>query len=368
MRLLHSESSLAWGGQENRIRLESSGMMKRGHEVSLIVQPESRLYSRLKDSGLKIYPVRMRGALDLRAILSVLAFIRRNKIQIVHTHSSIDTWVAGIAAKLYGKAVIFRTRHVETPIGSVFPYRYLCHRIVTTGENIRRMFIDKYNLPEDKIVSIPTGVDLDFFSSCVSGEKIRSELSLDKDTPLIGNIGIFRGKKGHRFFLEACAIIKVSLPRARFLIVGEGPIEKHIRGWIEEFGLEKEVSILNFREDINEVLAAIDILVMSSIAEGVPQIISQALAMEKGVVATSIGGIPELIKDNYTGLLVPPQNSSSIAGACLSLIRDKSLSSRLGLAGRKLVEEKFSLDSMLDRIEELYLFSQSRMIECKCQR
>ena len=354
MKILHSESSLAWGGQENRIRLECLAMIKRGHELSLIIQPGSQLSSRLKGTDIDICPIRMPRAFDIKAILRVLAFLKKNKIQIVHTHSSIDSWVVGIAAKIYGKALILRTRHVTTPIGSIFSYRYLCHYLITTGENIRRVFIDKHSLPKDKVASIPTGVDLDFFSPHVSGEKVRREFGIENNIPVIGNVGIFRGKKGHWFFLKACRIIKQSIPHARFLIVGEGPIEKHIREWIKEFGLEREVIMTGFREDINEVLASLDILVMSSVAEGVPQVISQALAMGRGVVATSIGGIPELIKDNSTGFLVPPEDPDSIAGVCLKLLRDKSLGSRLGQAGRKLVEQNFSLEGMLDKIEKLY--------------
>lgn len=354
MKILHSESSLAWGGQENRIALESLGMMRRGHELCLIVQPESKLYARLKDTGLKIYPLRMRSSFDLKAIIRARNILKKEQIQIVHTHSSIDTWVVGLAARCYGKALILRNRHVATAVRSTFPYRYLCHRLITTGENIRRIFIDEYKLDEDRVVSIPTGVDLKTFSPDISGEKMRRDLGLGKETPLLGHVGIFRGKKGHRYFLEACQAIKEEMPEARFLIVGEGPIEKHIRLWIKEFDLEREAIMTGFREDINEVLAALDILVMSSVDEGVPQVISQALAMGKGVVASSIGGIPELIKDGVTGLLVLPADSKAISQACLRLLRDKSLSSRLGQAGRKLVEERFGLETMLDKTEEIY--------------
>ncbi len=354
MRILHSESSLAWGGQENRIRLECRGMMKRGHEVSLVIQPESELYKRFKHSDIKVCPLKMRHAFDLKAMLKVFTFLKENKIQIVHTHSSIDSWVVGVAAKLYGKALILRTRHVETPISSNFPYRYLCHALITTGENIRDIFIDNYKLPKDRVISIPTGVDLEFFSPDVSGESVRRGLGIGKDAPLLGHVGIFRGKKGHRFFLEACCIIKESFPHACFLIVGEGPIEKHIREWVKELSLENEVIFTGFRDDINEVIASLDVLVMSSVAEGVPQVISQALAMEKGVVASAIGGIPELIRDGLTGLLVSPEDSRAIAEACLKLLKDKALSLRMGQAGRKLVKEKFSLETMLDKIESLY--------------
>jgi glycosyltransferase involved in cell wall biosynthesis len=354
MRILHSESSIAWGGQENRIGLECSGMVKRGHDVSLIIQPQSKLYERLKDTGIKICPIQMRRGLDLKAIFKTLKFLKENEIQIVHTHSSIDSWIVGLAARLYRHAMIIRTRHVATPVGSIFSYRYLCHRLITTGENIRRIFIDNYKLPENKVISIPTGVDLGFFSPDVTGERVREELGLGKDAPLLGHVGIFRGKKGHRFFLEACSVIKKTFPHARFLIVGEGPIEKHIREWVKELSLENEVIFTGFREDINEVLASLDILVMSSVAEGVPQVISQALAMGKGVVASSVGGIPELIRNGSTGLLVPPEDGRSIAEACLKLLGDKSLIRRLGQAGKKLIEEKFSLEAMLDKIEQIY--------------
>jgi glycosyltransferase involved in cell wall biosynthesis len=260
---------------------------------------------------------------------------------------------------LAGIAIV-RTRHLSVPLRrnpfASLVYSKLCDRIVTTGETIRQLLIRAAGVKPSKVISVPTGVDLEQFDPLRGdGEAVRKELGIAKDIPLIGMVAVLRSWKGHRLFLEAVPLVLEKVPQARFLIVGDGPQEGNIQRWIEEMGLKEMVVMTGHREDIPEVLAALDVVVSASTAaEGVPQVLVQALAMKKPVVATDVGGVGEIIRDRETGLLVPPGNPKALAEAALAILSNPEVANALGRQGRELVERSYRLEKMLDHIEAVY--------------
>ncbi len=354
--ILHTESAKRWGGQERRTFAEAIGFKKRGYRVILVVQPGSLLGEHAKEAGIEVREIGMRNRDILKAFFRLLSLIRRERVDIVNTHSPKDSWIASFAARLALRPQLIRTRHVSIPIRN-HPFNIvykLPHRIITCGEKIRERMIEVNRLPEEKIVSIPTGVDLDRFNpERVKGD-IRKELGIEENAPLVGSISIIRTEKGYPYFLEAAqGILKVK-PETRFLIVGPEPKGDTLAQEVRKRGLEDKIIMPGPREDIPQVLASLDIFVLSSLREGVPQGVAQALAMEKPVVATDVGGVPELIRNDQTGLLVPPADSRALAKAILELLEDREKAKRLGKNGRKLIEERFSQESMIEKIEDLY--------------
>ncbi|MGI0037076.1 MAG: glycosyltransferase, partial [Nitrososphaera sp.] len=204
--------------------------------------------------------------------------------------------------------------------------------------------------------SIPTGVDLRQFSpEQVDGKRVRHELGLEAATPLVGVVAVLRSWKGHRLFLESVPPILQQAPQARFLIVGDGPQRANIRRWIQEMGLAQAVMMLGHREDTPEVLAALDVVVSASTAaEGVPQALLQALAMERPVVATDVGAVAEIIRDGETGVLVSAGDHRVLADGVLRLLRERKTAIDLGRRGRRLVQKEYGLETMLDQLEVLY--------------
>jgi len=285
--------------------------------------------------------------------------LTQERVELVNTHSSVDSWVVSLAARS-ARVPVVRTRHLSVPLKrdpfSRLVYWTLCDRIVTTGEAIRRHLLAKLRLNPSKVISIPTGVDLrQLDPHTVDGKQVRHELGVQATTPLIGIVAVLRSWKGHRFFLEAVPLIVRKVPSARFLIVGDGPLRRTIGQWIEQMGLKEIVMMAGHREDIPEVLAALDVVVSASTAaEGVPQALLQALAMRRPVVATQVGGIPEAIRHEETGLLVSHGDPVALAAAITSLLSDPDRGASLGNAGRRLVEKEFAVETMLDRLEVLY--------------
>ncbi len=354
--ILHTESAKRWGGQERRTFAEAVEFKKRGYRVILAVQPGSALGEHAKEAGIEVRGIRMRNRDILKAFFRLIFLIRRERVDIVNTHSSKDSWIASFAARLAHRPILLRTRHVTIPISN-HPFNIvykLPHRIITVSNYVRETMIRKNRIKPEKIISIPTAINLKKFDFKMSGSKVREKLRIDPEVPLVGMIGVIRTEKGHPYFIEAAQRILKVHPKVRFLIVGQEPKGKTIVRRVRELKLEKKILVTGFRPDVPQVLAALDIFTMPSLREALGTALLEALAMKKPVIATRVGGIPEVIIHNQTGLLVPPADSKALARAILELLENKEKAERLGRNGRKLIEEKFSQETMIGKIEDLY--------------
>ncbi len=358
--ILHTEASKGWGGQEIRIITEAEGLIRRGHRIIIAAPPDARIIKQAKARNIEAVPLLMEKFSVISPIKKLIDIINKYEIDIVNAHSSRDSWLASIAARLSSqKPVIIRTRHLSTPISnnllSRIVYNHLPHKIITTGESIKNNMVEKNSFNSDKIVSIPTGIDLETFKIKKTGSNIRKTLNIPARVPLIGMVSVLRSWKGHIYLLEAIPDVVKKFSNARFIIVGDGPYRDVIEGKIKEMGIGKYIIMTGHREDIPEMLSAIDFLVFPSYAnEGVPQTVLQAFACNKTVIASNVGSISEVVLNNKTGVLIPPRNSSILAERIIELLKDKDKRKKMASAGKKLVESKYSLEAMLNKIEKLY--------------
>jgi glycosyltransferase involved in cell wall biosynthesis len=294
----------------------------------------------------------MRHAVDAPAILSLRRLMRVRGARLVHTHSSVDSWVATLAAKSLGLPVV-RSRHVTIPVSRrrALVYR-LANRVITSGEAVKAVLVAA-GVPAGKIVAIPPGIDPARFHPGVSGRAVRAELGVTGRA--VGLVANLRGSKGHRFFLDAARAVLRHAPDTRFLIVGAGIGGEDIRRRVREMGLDAHVIMTGFRRDIPDVMAALDVLVLPSVrSEASSQVISQALAVGTPVVATTVGGSPELITNGTTGRLVPPADAGALADAILALLRDPVAAAAMAAAGGALVRARYTLDAAMARTVAVY--------------
>ena len=367
LRILHTEWSTILGGQEMRVLEEADGMMRRGHSVTIACRPGSMLLEKARERGIPVFVTRLNGMFDVLSILRLALYIRGSRPDVVHAHSSRDSWTAMLAANIAGNALAVKTRHHSAVLKPSWRNKTLFAKlsdvVVTTGEAIRRHVIERTGAAPERVVSIPTGIDLDRFDPDKSdGNAFRRELGVLRGTPLIGTVGMLRKGKGHVYFVEAAARVIKKFPEARFVIVGDTPpghrgqsVSDEIADRIRDCGMDGKVIMTGFREDVPSVLAALDVFVLASIlGEGVSQALSQAMAMKKPVVATNVGGIPEQVPDSKTGCLVEKADSAALAEAVVSLLSDPALAAKMGENARRLAVEKFSIESMLDKTEALY--------------
>jgi glycosyltransferase involved in cell wall biosynthesis len=350
--VLHTESSVGFGGQEIRIIAESRWLIAHGWRAMILGQPGSRLVTEATRANVPALAVRMRGAWDVLAIVALRRHLRAHDVALVHTHSSVDAWVGGLAARSLGVPIV-RSRHVSIPIprSRARVYR-LADRIITSGEAVAAI-VRGAGVPAERVVAIGPGLDTTRFHPHVSGAGVRAELGLRG--PAVGLVANIRGSKGHAYFLEAARSVLARRPDARFLIVGDGIGFDDVRRRVKEMGLEAHVVMTGFRRDVPEVMAALDVLVLPSVkSEAMSQVIPQALAVGTPVVGTTVGGTPELVRDGETGRLVPPADAAALAEAILGLLSDPVRARTLAQRGQALVLAEHSIDATMARTLAVY--------------
>jgi len=355
--VLHTESSPGLGGQEIRILDEARWTAERGWRVIVAAQSGGRLAAQAREAGVETVAMPMRRAWDVAAVRRLVGLIRAEGVSIVHTHSSIDGWLGGMAGRL-ARVPVVRTRHVSIPIrrGWNPVYTRLADRVVTSGEAIRALVLAA-GVPPDRVVAIPAGVRLASFDGAGARDGAPEALlrSLGLERPVIGSVAMFRGSKGHDHLLEAFQLLRAEIPGARLLLVGDGIRRQWVESLARERGLRDAVVFAGFRDDVPALLAAMDCFALASTrTEGVPQSLLQAFAAGTPVVATRIGGIPEVVEDGRTGLLVPPEDPRALAAALAAVLRDGAAARQRAARARRLVEERFSHRASVGRLLALY--------------
>ncbi len=356
MRILHTEASCGWGGQEIRILEEARGLIGRGHDVSLVCPPGARIFSEAGRYGVPALALPIAGK-NLHGLLALRRHLDRLRPDVVNTHSSTDSWLAALAcATLRNAPPIVRTRHISAPVPANAANRWLyggaVRHVVTTGEALRRQLIEAVGAAPERVTSVPTGIDTVRFSP---GDKrtARRARGLDPDAPIIGIVATLRSWKGHLYLLEAFA--KLTRADATLLVIGEGPMRGPIETKIGELRLGNRVRLAGQQDRPEDWLRALDVFCLPSYAnEGVPQALVQAMMSGLPVVTTPVGAILEAASDGETALVVPPKDASALAGAIDRLLQDPDLARHLGHAGRNRALERFSREAMLDRMESVF--------------
>lgn len=357
-RILHTEWSKGWGGQEVRIIQESLEFMKKGYGMMIACQPGSGIQKAAQDKGLPVISLRMRAAIDPLAILGCARAIQKNSIDLVHTHSSVDSWCCSLASKLSAIPVV-RSRHlgirVRTNYFSYFLYMKLADRIITSGEAVRKRMIEVNGYDPRKIVSIPAGIDEQKFSAGIKGDLLRKEFNLRPADFLLGVVSMLRKWKGHLYLLEAVKALGERIPNLKLLIAGSGPREETIREFIRENGLTGKVILAGYREDVPQILKSLDLFVFPSYTnEAAPQGILQAMAMGIPVISTLVGGIEDVVTNGQTGILVPPADARALSDAILWVHQNREESGKMAQKAKETVWKDYSFSRTIDRTEEVY--------------
>jgi glycosyltransferase involved in cell wall biosynthesis len=357
MRILHTESSRGWGGQEIRILREAEGMRERGHEIIFAVNRGGELISRAKKSGFLVYELPFKKISALKTIYALVKICRAHQIDLINTHSSLDAWMGGIAARI-GKKKVIRTRHLSTPIRKGLNSRILYHTladfVVTTSTPILATIGKQARLPSFRLQCIPTGIDSHALKADpLKAAEFRASLGVGPSDILVGTACFVRSWKGIHDLLQAAALLK-ERKEIKWVVVGGGHVDDY-RSKIPELGLEKIVTFTGHLETPFSAIRAMDIFVMLSTAhEGVSQASLQAAYLERPLVTTPIGGLPEVCLDGKTGLVVPPLSPESVAEAIIKLVDHPNLRVQFGSNGKQLVEEKFTWQQTLDEMEKVY--------------
>lgn len=354
MRVLHTESSRGWGGQENRTLQEALQLRHRGVDLAFACQPDSQLAARAQQNGFSVTTLPMRNNLDMPAVARLAAAIRRHGADIVNTHSGRDTFLAGLAARLMRRRpLVVRTRHLILPITTRSSYTLLPDHVVAVSEAVRAYLIGA-GVPADRVTAVPTGVDTARFDPAGTSGELRRDLGLPGDTVLVGTVAILRAKKGHLDLLAAAPQVIAALPQVVFVFAGDGPQFDNLTHAIAERNLQAAVRLLGLRRNVPEVLRSLDLFVLPTHQEALGTSFLEAQAMAVPVIGTRVGGVPETIRDNETGLLVPAHDPEALAQAIIALAGDPARCRAMGAAGREWVMATHTVERMAERMLDLY--------------
>lgn len=361
-RIVHSEASMGWGGQEHRVLAELKGFQDRGGWVALLAPEKSVIFQRARDAGIQTRHLDTKKIRYPINAFRLKRWLRENEAQVVNTHSSRDGYLVGAAARLARTPLLIRSRHIDVTYPNRWASRHaftsLADHVVTTSQKITKHLRETFRLGENRVSTVPTGIDLDAFQPDGPKAEFFEGQSKGADGPaLVGMVSVLRSWKGHPIFLEAARLLKDRGVKARFIIVGEGPQRENINATIAELGLQpgEDVTLAGHREDVPAVLRALDALAIPSTGhEGVPQIGLQALATKTPIIGSDAGGIPEIVRPGETGRIVAAGDAKELAAAIEAALTKTDETRRFSENGRQLVEREHSLDHMLDRLEEIY--------------
>ncbi|MEI6692503.1 MAG: glycosyltransferase family 4 protein [Chlorobium sp.] len=351
MNILIFDATPGWSGGANRIFLYSKELIKRGHTITICCLHESGLSSALSKENIPVCKVNPKNDINILVIPKIVRLIVKNNIDVIEICSPMFYWIASLAGRLTKRPVIltrnvpYRKKGLKKYINT-FLYSKLVDRIIAISDKIKRELIEDFAIPDHKISVIYDGIDLLRFS--LQGT---NSSSVNSEEYLAAVISRLDENKGLECCINALPIIMQQISRIRFIIVGTGRIEQKLQVLTKQLNLTDKVHFTGFRTDIPEILAGVDITIMPSPEEGMSMSALESMASAKPVVATSGSGLVDIIKNNHSGIIVKPDNSNELAHGVVTLLRSDY--KKIGREARKIVEEKFALQTVVTQYERL---------------
>ncbi|MDD4856655.1 MAG: glycosyltransferase family 4 protein [Candidatus Krumholzibacteria bacterium] len=354
MRILLANSEMGFRGGEFQTLALSRGLQRSGCEVMIAARADSELARKASDAiPCMQFPF---GPIPMATPLALARLISRWQPDILHAQTSLAHTHLWLARKiLSGAAPLVVSRRVAFPIGrnpfSLLKYRTGVSHYVPISKAAAASLIS-LGVDASRITIIPSGVDVDAFGAAKGSLEVEQSWLIEKGSFIIGTVAAFEIEKGHRTLIRAAADILRESPDARFILIGEGRLEREIRGEIELLGIGRAVKCVHPGPPLEEVLPLFSVFVLPSIQEGLSTALIAAMAAGIPVVATMTGGIPDVVSEG-SGLLVPPGDSSALARAVVSLVNDEDLRKKMGEAGKKRSAD-FDMSRTVERTLALY--------------
>jgi glycosyltransferase involved in cell wall biosynthesis len=362
LKILQISSAQAFGGGERHVADLTNSLIARGHDVHVVLRPNSPLLTNLtgvSKKNVRVLP--LLNALDVWSANQLSRYVRQLRIDIVHAHMARDYPLAAYATKDKSGAKLILTRHVLFPLNR-FQRRIFSRaaRVIAVSEAVARQLRTQNLTPSDRLCVIRNGVVL---PRATPSPTTRSSLHADWNFPLnslvVGTVGELRPLKGHEVFLNAAAQVIATIPQARFVIVGgdfsqRQETHSRITQLVEQLQLMDHVRLLGHVDEVGSVLAAMDVFVSASQTESFGLAMVEALAAGLPVVATATEGACEIIRPGETGFLVPIADSTALAKAIKQLLVDPDSRTRMAQAAHTDAAERFPLEKMVESIERVY--------------
>jgi glycosyltransferase involved in cell wall biosynthesis len=364
LRLLWLIDSLTMGGAE-ALALSFARSIP-GGEAELTVCSRTTvdgnpLEEEVRATGARVENLAARNLLDRRAFAMLLRLIREQRIEVIHAHLTYASIWASLAGAIAGVPVV-ATLHVTPPRGAGlkeflrqrllrFALNALAARVVSVSAALREDLVRDLGLRRDKLRVVHNGIEL-------SGERwggtLRESFGIGSDDPLVISVAVMREGKGIDVLISAAAEVLRERPEVRFALVGDGPLREEWRRLAESSGVAEAFVWTGFRRDVPAVLREADLFVHPTLADAFPTVLLEAMDAGLPIVASSVGGVPEIVEEGLTGRLVPPGDAQALAAAILESLRQPAWLAEAGAAARRRVEREFSIEVWVERLMALY--------------
>lgn len=372
VKVLHVHTRAVIGGSGTNTLLTMEGLDKSRFEAILACGPGGPLLDEARKKNLRVEVIRylaneLNIFKDTLAFFELIRLMNKERFQIVHSHNAKAGILGRIAAKCCRIPIIIHTYHSCVflyPNLNKFQrkfYLYLeklaasmADKIITISRPLKEDFIKARVAPPEKFIIIYSGIEIRRFRERFDVDRKRQEFGIKADELVVGTVARLAPGKGHRVFLRAAARIAKEILNVKFMIVGDGPLRQELKILSEELRIHERCIFTGLRRDIEQMTSIFDVAVLASLHEGMGRVLLEAQALAKPVVATKVGGIPDIVDEGRTGILVAPGDEEALAVAIAKLLKNETLRKQMGEAALEWVDFKFSKQRMVNKIVEVY--------------
>jgi glycosyltransferase involved in cell wall biosynthesis len=359
-----------YGGEKVLLDL-TRGLRERGHHVFVACPSKGPLPDILEAEGVDVFIIPMRKTYDFAAIYRLYRILRKYKIDVIHSHGLLVNILSRVASCLANTPVSISTAHLPLNLKSgkqaqnifeklMIPYYLildtltsLCNdKIIAVSHAVKRDLVEQ-GVDSKRIVVVQNGIDVGLIDP--KNRSVKAELQSKRDYPTIGTITRLSPQKDIPTFLRMAGFVIRDFPRTQFIIVGDGEKREELKALAQNLGLQNHVKFLGYREDAQDILKSFTIFALSSLWEGLPIVILEAMAAGKPVVATTVDGVIEVVEHGKTGFLVEPQKPELLAKHVVTLVSNPKQAKSMGRKGRTRIEKFFSIKRVVNTVEQIYV-------------
>jgi glycosyltransferase involved in cell wall biosynthesis len=362
MNILYLIESSEPGGAENLVVSLANGFRKRGHGCIIGLLEDGWLNDQLKANNFETLMLQQNHSYDFSFIRELYGVVRKYNIGLIHAHEfTMNTYGAFIGALL--RLPVITTIHGQNyywvKLRRRIAYRLVSRlsKMVAVSESLKSFLSDRVGIEKHRIIILHNGIEVEKYSMGLHpkhSSAIKEVLSISDHQQVVGTVGMMVPVKDHLTLLDAAQKVLRCCPDTIFLAIGDGPLRERLTDHAKSLGIEKNIRFTGFKTCIAELLQIMDVYVCTSISEGLSLSILEAMAAGKPVIATNVGGNPEIIAHGDNGFLVPAKSAAELSAGLIMMLRDKQLAKRLGVKGQQNVQEKFSREEMINKYQRLY--------------
>ncbi len=369
IRIVMLIDSLGLGGAERLLTIYLQHFDTTRFELrvcALQVREDNPIATDIGQLGIPVDLVPVHHLRDLAGLPRLVRYLRRQRTDLLHTQLEFADTLGSIAARMLNIPAVSTLHTFENPSkGSRTYWRlklrwwllgHFCQQVIAVSEGTRQHYIRMGDLKPDKVITIYNGIDLSRFTFQNEAERLakREALGIPPEAPLLTTVAVLRPPKGIQYLIEALPAILEAVPETYYLVVGDGQHRHTLKELARAHKVTDRIIFTGVRNDIPDLLAISDLFVLPTLGEALPTVLAEAMAAQKPIVVSNVGGVPEMVEHGRNGLLVPPADPARLAEACLQLLQNPDQAHAMGQTGREIVEQRFNIRKQVQRLGDLY--------------